>query len=148
MNTATGSILHVGLPVGDMERSLHFYGDILELAILSDREVSGERLSMGVQVPNARIRIVLLGGANLELELLHYLDPPGKSFDRQNNDVGACHVAFEVADIQATYERLRGLDVPCNNPPFPMSNRTGWGWFYARDPDGITVEFNGPLHPA
>ena len=88
---------------------------------------------------------MLLEAGNARIELLQYLNPVGKPFDRQNNDVGSMHVTFEVADIQATYDRLQELGVPCNTPPYPATYPEGWGWFYARDPDGITVEFNGPL---
>ena len=61
-------------------------------------------------------------------------------------DVDASHIALNVADPPATYDRLQVLDGPCNTQPFPSSYPEGWGWFYARDPDGITVEFNGPLN--
>lgn len=145
LSTTTGTALHIGISVSDLKRSLHFYGDVLGLVVLSRREVSGDRLSAGVQVPNARIKIALIRATNIEFELLQYLHPPGKPFDRQNNEVGSFHVAFEVKDLLATYARLQEQGVPCNNAPYPVSNREGWGWFYARDPDGITLEFNGPL---
>lgn len=146
MNIEVRAVAHIGIPVSDMERSLQFYHDALGLEIVSSREVSGERVSAGVQVPDARIKITLLEAGNAQLELLQYLNPVGRPFDRQNNDVGTAHVSFEVADIRATYDRLQALGISCNTPPFPSSYPEGWGWFYARDPDGITLEFNGPLN--
>jgi len=136
---------HIGVPVSDMERSLWFYHDLLGLEIISGREVSGERVSAGVQVPDAWIKITLLEAGNTRLELLQYLHPVGEPFDRKNNDVGSAHLALQVADLQATYDRLQAAAVPCNTPPYPSSYPPGSGWFYARDPDGMTVEFNGPL---
>lgn len=146
MSIEVRSVVHIGIPVSDMERSLQFYHDALGLRIDSSREVSGEIISAGVQVPGARIKITLLEAGNTKLELLQYLEPVGKAFGRRNNDVGASHVAFIVADIHDTYERLQELGIPCNTAPYPATHPEGWGWFYARDPDGITVEFNGPLH--
>jgi catechol 2,3-dioxygenase-like lactoylglutathione lyase family enzyme len=140
------AVAHVGIPVSDIERSLQFYHEALGLEIVSVREISSERISAGVQVPDAQIKIALLDAGNARLELLQYVNPVGKPFDLQNNDVGASHIALNVADLQATYGRLQTLGVPCNTPPFPSSYPEGWGWFYARDPDGITVEFNGPLN--
>jgi catechol 2,3-dioxygenase-like lactoylglutathione lyase family enzyme len=140
------AVAHLGIPVSDLDQSLQFYHDALGLEIISVREVSGERISSGVQVPDARIKIALLEAGNARLELLQYLNPVGKRFDRQNNDIGATHIALNVADLQATYDRLQALGVSCNTSPFPSSYPEGWGWFYACDPDGITVEFNGPLN--
>ena len=140
------AVAHLGIPVSDLDQSLQFYHDALGLEIISVREVSGERISAGVQVPDARIKIALLEAGNARLELLQYLNPVGKRFDRQNNDIGATHIALNVADLQATYDRLQALGVSCNTSPFPSSYPEGWGWFYACDPDGITVEFNGPLN--
>ena len=140
------AIAHLGIPVSDIDQSLQFYHEALGLEIISIREVSGERISAGVQVSEAQIKIALLEAGNARLELLQYLHPVGVPFDRQNNDVGATHIALNVADLQATYDQLQALGVPCNTQPFPSSYPEGWGWFYARDPDGITVEFNGPLN--
>lgn len=148
MGIEVQSIGHIGVPVSDMDRSLRFYHDLLGLEIISSREVSGERVSSGVQVPNAQIKITLLDAGNTRIELLQYLSPIGKGFDRQNNDVGSMHLTFEVADLQATYDLLQEHRVPCNTPPFPSSFPPGTGWFYARDPDGMTVEFNGPFSSA
>ena len=139
------AIAHLGIPVSDIDQSLQFYHEALRLEIISVREVSGERISAGVQVPDAQIKIALLDAGNARLELLQYLNPVGVPFDRQNNDVGTTHIALNVADLQAIYDRLQALGVPCNTAPFPSSYPERWGWFYARDPDGITVEFNGPL---
>lgn len=140
------AIPHFGLAVSDLERSLEFYHNALGLELVSKREVSGDHISAGVQVPDAQIKIALLEGGNAKLELLEYTNPIGQPFDRSNSDAGSAHVTFEVTDLQATYDRLQSLGVPCNAPPYPSSFPKGTGWFYARDPDGITVEFNGPLN--
>lgn len=139
------AIPHVALAVSNLERSLEFYQKILGLEIVSKREIFGDHISVGVQIPDARIKVALLEGGNARLELLEYTNPVGQSFNRSNSDAGSPHVCFEVADLQATYERLQSLDIPCNAPPYPSSFPIGTGWFYARDPDGIAVEFNGPL---
>ena len=86
---------------------------------------------LGYRSPEAQIKIALLEAGNARLELLQYLNPVGKQFDRQNNDVGATHIALNVADLQATYDRLQALGVSCNTQPFPSSYPEGWGWFYA-----------------
>ena len=145
MTSTSVAALHVGIPVSDMERALWFYRDLLGLTFISSREVSGERVSMGVGVPNAHIRIVLLDAGTIQLELLHYLNPPGRPFSGRNNDVGSMHVAFKVADLQGVYDRLQAAGIACNTAPLRSTYPEGWGWFYARDPDGMTVELSGPL---
>lgn len=139
------AISHFAITVTDLDRSLAFYRDLLGLEVASDRVVQGDHISRGVQVPGAQIRIALLQSLNVKLELLQYLAPSGKPFDRANNDVGACHVAFQVSNLDQTYARLLSAGVSCSAEPYPSSYPPGTGWFYARDPDGITVEFGGPL---
>jgi glyoxylase I family protein len=142
---AIRGVAHIGIPVSDMERSLRFYHGVLGLQIIESGESSSEQISTGVQVPNARIKTTLLDVGNTQLELLQYASPAGRPFNRQNNDVGTTHVNFQVADIRVTYEKLQSFGVPCNTPPIRSGDSPGWGWFYARDPDGIPVEFFGPL---
>ena len=138
-------IAHVGVPVSNTEKSLEFYQDALGLEFLSSREISGDHISSGVEVPNAKIKVTLLKSNNLMVELLEYLEPKGQKFDRNNNDAGSMHIAFNVKDIDTTYRNLKKLGYKCNQKPYPSSVPKGWAWFYARDPDGITVEFNGPI---
>lgn len=138
-------VAHIGVPVTDMERALKFYRDALGLKFQFTREVSGDHISGGVQVPDAKIQITLLEAGNTIIELLQYLNPVGRPFDRQNNDAGSMHITFTVTDIEGTYKRLQELGYSCNQAPYPSSHPEGWAWFYARDPDGMTVEFNGPI---
>ena len=107
-------------------------------------QVSAYRL--GYRCRMLRLRLLCLKLGMPDWSYSSTLIPLGCDFDSQNNDVGATHIALNVADLQATYDRLQALGVPCNTQPFPSSYPEGWGWFYARDPDGITVEFNGPLN--
>ena len=144
-NIEIDKIAHVGVPVSNTEKSLAFYQDALGLEFLSTREISGNHISSGVEVPNAKIKVTLLKSNNLMVELLEYLNPKGQKFNRSNNDAGSMHIAFNVKDIDATYNNLKKLGFKCNQKPYPSSVPEGWAWFYARDPDGITVEFNGPI---
>ena len=144
-NIEIDKIAHVGVPVSNTEKSLAFYQNALGLKFLSTREISGDHISSGVEVPNAKIKVTLLKSNNLMVELLEYLNPKGQKFNRSNNDAGSMHIAFNVKDIDATYNNLKKLGFNCNQKPYPSSVPEGWAWFYARDPDGITVEFNGPI---
>tara|TARA_B100001245_G_C22769331_1_gene371902 strand:+ start:362 stop:805 length:444 start_codon:yes stop_codon:yes gene_type:complete len=144
-NIEIDKIAHVGVPVSNTKKSLAFYQDALGLEFLSTRVISGDHISSGVEVPNAKIKVTLLKSNNLMVELLEYLNPKGQKFNRSNNDAGSMHIAFNVKDIDATYNNLKKLGFKCNQKPYPSSVPEGWAWFYARDPDGITVEFNGPI---
>ena len=144
-NIEIDKIAHVGVPVSNTEKSLAFYQNALGLEFLSTRVISGDHISSGVEVPNAKIKVTLLKSNNLMVELLEYLNPKGQKFNRSNNDAGSMHIAFNVKDIDATYNNLKKLGFKCNQKPYPSSVPEGWAWFYARDPDGITVEFNGPI---
>ena len=118
---------HVGIPVSDLGRSLAFYKDILKLepAFVSEgRDPSSLRPSE-FPTPTSPSRSSRSG--NTVLELLEYRAPRGRAHDRMNCDVGAIHVAFEVADQEA-YDRLRQKGIVLNAPPLEDRGRPSVWW--------------------
>src|SRR2546426_10986253 len=88
---------HVGLTVSDLDRSLAFYQDVLELELLEILDVTGPDIGRAVDVEGARLRIAFLRLAGLQLELLDYIEPEQRVYERRNSDVGAAHVCFRVS---------------------------------------------------
>ena len=135
---------HTSRSVGDMDRSLEFYRDLLGLEVLLDTEMSGEMLEREVALADAQLRLVELGtGGETMLELLQYHAPPARDAEELRPcDVGAHHVALTVEDIQSAYESLSAAGVEFTCPPQEVDAGyfAGHRTVYCYDPDHMIVE--------
>ena len=79
------------------------------------------------------------------MELFEYLTPAGQVCQPRPCDPGSSHLSFLVDDLPGLYKRLRG-DVNFVSEPIRIEagpNQGGFG-VYARDPNGILIEFFQP----
>ena len=136
---------HHGFTVRDVDRSVEFYRDVLglELVRISERaNLPSYDAILGY--PGVKLRIAILRHPVNEflLELVQYVHPPGQVRSQENRFVGAAHVAFEVDDVDAMYERLTQAGGEAINPPTDVirDGRRVARAMYALDPDGISIE--------
>jgi lactoylglutathione lyase len=124
--------LHTMVRVTDLEASLRFYRDALGLDVIKQRDY-----------PQGQFTLVYLaapGDTQAQIELTHNWAPEAYTGGRNFG-----HVAYEVADIYATCQRLLDHGVIINRPP-----RDGHMAF-VRSPDQISIELlqaGSPLAPA
>jgi catechol 2,3-dioxygenase-like lactoylglutathione lyase family enzyme len=133
----------VGVTVTDLRRSLSFYQEILGMEQMFVTESSGPEISELVDVSGAHIRLAALRtGNNIIVELLEYVAPEGRPYDRRNCDTGSCHLGLEVPDIEASYQGLLEKGVHFNGPPLHVKEGplAGHSFAYFRDPDGFQME--------
>ena len=104
---------HGGVAVSDMERSLAFYRDALELEVHFDvtlAAVDYVRSVLGVEMRDARVVYLRIPGSDgVFVELLEYHGTDGRSVTPRAWDPGTGHLCFHVADAQALLERVVGL---------------------------------------
>ena len=135
------SVHHAGIVVRDMNRSLPFYRDLLGLKVWADYKDESDYVCKVTDVPGARLWIVKLqspGGGMVEL--LQYLSHPQEAPPPSRScDVGCNHIALEVEDIDALYEKLVAGGIRFHSPPLLSSNGTA-KVTYCRDPEGVIVE--------
>jgi catechol 2,3-dioxygenase-like lactoylglutathione lyase family enzyme len=146
---STSHLHHTGFTVSDLDRSVTFYRDLLGCEVLATQEKQGGYLAAIVGYPDAHVRMahLRLAGGEHVIELFEYLSPAGGRADVEPRNVGASHLCFIVADLQALYDSLleRGV-TSFVSPPIEVDtgiNRGGLA-LYLRDPDGITVELFQP----
>lgn len=142
-------ILHTGLSVSDLDRSIAFYRDLLGLELITQWDSSQPYLRTVVGFPDAELRIALLrlpGAAGHHIELLEYRVPRGARGDARTCNPGNGHVAFMVEDLEATYRELKDKGVRFKSAPVDITHGRNRGAraVYLLDPDDITLELVQP----
>lgn len=130
---------HYGVTVSNLETSLSFYRDTLELEETERFFFDSESFSEFVGAAEVDVSIAFLGGDDFTIELLEYAEPSdtGQAPHPENTQVGASHMCFTVNDLDSVYGRLRP-DNEFVSPPQTLKN--GATVVYLKDPDGYMVE--------
>ncbi|MCP9800242.1 lactoylglutathione lyase [Synechococcus sp. RedBA-s] len=120
-------LLHTMLRVGDLERSLTFYSEVLGMRLLRRKDY-----------PAGRFTLAFVGYGDESdttvLELTH-------NWDTTAYDIGTGygHIALGVDDIAATCDAISGKGGRVVRPPGPMKHGSTVIAF-VEDPDGYKVE--------
>ena len=121
-------ILHTMIRVGDLDRSLRFYTEVLGMQLLRRNDY-----------PEGRFTLAFVGygpeDQHAVIELTHNWDTA--SYDLGN---GFGHVAVEVEDAYATCEKVKALGGKVTREAGPMKHGTTVIAF-VEDPDGYKIEF-------
>ena len=120
-------MLHTMIRVGDLERSLRFYCDVL-----------GMRLLRRTDYESGRFTLAFVGygdeSTNTVVELTHNWDT-----DRYDLGSGFGHLALGVEGIYATCDALRAKGAKITREPGPMKHG-GSEIAFVEDPDGYKIE--------
>ena len=120
-------ILHTMLRVGDLDRSLAFYCDVL-----------GMKLLRRTDYPSGEFTLAFVGyGAESDTAVLELTHNWGRASYTLGDAYG--HVALGVDDIYATCEAIRAKGGKITREPGPMKHGTTVIAF-VEDPDGYKVE--------
>lgn len=138
-------IHHASISVSDMDKALSFYRDTLGLTLLFTKEAEGEETSRRVGVKGAKMEIAMLQAGNDQIELIQYVAPVGRPYDRLNCDVGTMHVAFRVSNMRVLYDELLKKGIKFNTPPSEPRAMKGSLIVYFNDPDGAQLELVGQV---
>lgn len=126
--TATMRLLHTMLRVGDLDRSIKFYTEVLGMTLLRRTDYPGGRFTLAFvgYGPEA---------SHTVLELTH-------NWDTARYELGNAfgHLAIEVADAYKACEEVRRLGGKVTREPGPMKHSSTVIAFI-EDPDGYKIEF-------
>ena len=141
------SIRHTGIVVGDMEKAIHFYVDLLGLKVTKRNDESGEYIGKILGLKNVKVITVKMAADDGTLiELLYYHSHPHKTVEaREIYDKGLSHLAFTVAYVDAEYKRLSEAGTSFNSPPQTSPDGNAKVAF-CRDPEGNWIELVEMLH--
>ena len=104
MNKILG-LRHCGIICKNINKSLFFYKNILGLKIIQDFWDDSQYINKISNLKRAKVHMIKLklNDKNI-LELLEYKTHPTKSFKLPIINVGLCHLALQVDDIEKTYK--------------------------------------------
>lgn len=123
-------LLHTMLRVGDLEKSLHFYTEVLKMKLLRKKDYPGGRFTLAfVGYGDEKDHTVL--------ELTHNWDT-----DSYDLGEGYGHIAIEVDDVYEACEEIRKRGGKVVREAGPMKSGTTVIAF-VEDPDGYKVELLG-----
>lgn len=133
MGATMRGIHHIAIIGSDYARSRHFYVEVLGLSVI--REVyRAERDSWKCD----------LDAGNAQIELFSFPEPPRRP--TRPEACGLRHLAFAVAEIDATLARLAGFGVEAE--PVRIDPHTGQRFTFFSDPDGLPLELYEEDDPA
>lgn len=133
MSAAMRAIHHVAIIGSDLDRSRHFYADILGFRVVH-QVYRAERESWKCDLALGTMRI----------ELFTFPDAPPRP--SRPEAIGLRHLAFAVDDIVAEVARLTRLGVACE--PIRVDPYTDRRFTFFADPDGLPLElYEEPADP-
>lgn len=146
---------HISLATGDMDRFVHFYRDLLgvQLDRIAPLTPGWEPFENIIGMRNVSGQVAQFNLGNMNMEVFCYSDPAPRPGERRPAcDVGIRHIAFDVKNIFAEYERLQAAGVDfISSPQHLAAGKCTSCYFY--DPDGNIVELQerfpgSPMRPA
>jgi lactoylglutathione lyase len=121
-------ILHTMLRVGDLQRSVKFYTEVLGMKLLRTTDRPEQKYSLAFVGYGAED-----SSAVLELTYNYGVD---------RYDLGSAfgHIALEFTDVREACERVRAMGGKVTREPGPVKGGTTVIAF-VEDPDGYKIEF-------
>lgn len=134
---------HHGITVSDLRRSQRFFVDVLGFESRGEVDLDATFSSGITGIPDAKIRVALLSGPGIDVELLEYASPADAAIRRQSSDVGAVHLALFVDDVHAAVHEAaaHGWGLAGAIQAIEVGPRAGGRAAYLVDADGVTLEF-------
>lgn len=141
------SVLPTALAVSNLERSLHFYCELLGFRVAAELPAPAERQRWDAyhervcRIPGAQINVVYLEAPDgrSHLELIEYVRPQVAVPPRRGlNEPGTAIVALGLTGSREAVERLRAAGVEVLADPMPYTTDDGVSTLttYFYDPDG------------
>jgi len=131
---------HTGLIVEDLDKSLDFYKNFLNLELIQINTDESDYISEITGVKNLKAKYAKLtvpGGS--VIELLSYPSHPEKRVERKVHQPGEAHLAFQVESIDSAFESVVKKNFKYLSQPVLSSEKIA-KVFFVLDPDGYRIE--------
>jgi len=139
-------IHHTKIFVSDMERSIHFYRDLLKFELVYDAErseVPAYDKCMGLESVHLKVAMLWYESEANSIGLIQFLHPDMNRWEPRITTAGFSTLAISVTDIDSEYERLKTAGVTSISDPVDIirdGGRRTARCCYIHDPDGLPIE--------
>jgi len=131
---------HTGIICKDIQKSLVFYKDYLGLRVIQDFLDDSDYINTITNMSNANVHMIKLeANDGTVVELLDYTTHPTDLIEQKVYNSGACHIAFQVYDIDQAYIFLKNHNVHLLSKPTVSSEGIAKVCF-CLDPNNIRIE--------
>ena len=149
-------VSHIAVCVADLDRSLHFYRDLLGLTVRLHttqemaRRPGAESAEMYQKPRESRtVANVWFDDPETSQPFLVLTSHPGSEVEGDPiklDQIGISHISFAVEDVRAYAEELMAKGVPLAGKLDDFTDAEGaMRTFFVYDPDGILVQFDQDL---
>ena len=141
-------VMHIGITVSNIERSINFYKNILGLTLIGEAFMEGKETDALFAMNNCKVKIAYLNGSDNiiapPIELLQFVTPETIKDEAELNKISVSEICFRVDNVEKVYKHLIDNNVECLSEPQEF-DFTSYGFskskaLYFKDPDGIILE--------
>ncbi|AZI34682.1 hypothetical protein NT2_02_02750 [Caenibius tardaugens NBRC 16725] len=142
---AITGVSHMGLCVSDLEKSLHFYCDILGFQKIQSFQVDGaETVERLLELRNLSMSLTFVELDGQRIELIAIANPRASGGGKGDfNRLGYTHLSVKVQDWDAELDRLRAAGVEVLEHTIGAQSASNSRFAFILDPDGNRVELFG-----
>ncbi len=143
MSSGVKYMMHIGICVADLARSIRFYRDGLGFSEGPELTVEGEPTATMLDLPSdMRLDAIYLDREGFRIELLSYPKPGviGEAKARPMNRLGLTHFALRVDDLDAAIERVEAHGGALVEGSRIRNDAFESDLCYVTDPDGVRLE--------
>ena len=141
-------VMHIGITVSDMERSISFYRDVLGLDYQGELMMEGPETDALFRCAGCKVRVAYLNGSSElfapSVELIQFLAPGFEVSHPDLQKTSISELCFHCENIDQLYRHLKDHQVECLSEPQSFDfTKYGFGKsraIYFKDPDGIVLE--------
>lgn len=142
------NVIHIGLTVSDLDRSIDFYKNILGLKYKGQLTMEGPETDALFGIKGCKAEVAYLNGSNHimapAIELIQFTNEDAIYDEADLRKTSISEVCFKVENIKFFYDHLLENNVECISAPQEFDfTKYGFGKskaIYFKDPDGIILE--------
>ena len=132
-------IHHVGIGVSDIEKALTFYTEGLGFEVVQRSHVkNSHKAEKAIGLDAIDAKMAMLKTKNAFIELWEYRHPAPRDLQSSPSDYGYPHLALQVDNIQAEYDRLKTHGMEFVGEVVHFEDKTSA--IYGRAPCGNIIE--------